>query len=168
MRPPGRPSSTTVSPDAVLTLWLTGHQRPICAVHTRKACAGAQSISIDTRRGSIIVLRYVLGEESKAVGGFPPHPRQVLLHGGDALVMQPVDAPGALWLLDHQAGVAQQPQVPGDGRPADRQRVGDLPDRALPAAEQFDDRPALRVAERLERVGGGIDRGHDGTVLAAG
>jgi hypothetical protein len=43
--------------------------------------------------------------------------------------------------------------VPGDGRAADRQRVGDLADRARTGAEQFDDGPPVRIAERLERIG---------------
>lgn len=41
-----------------------------------------------------------------------------------------------------------------DGRPADRQRVGDLLDGAVAGREQLDDRAAVRVAERVERVAG--------------
>jgi hypothetical protein len=44
--------------------------------------------------------------------------------------------------------------VARDGRPADRQRVGELLDRAVAAREQLDDRPAVRVAERVEGVSG--------------
>ena len=55
-------------------------------------------------------------------------------------------------LLEDQAGPLQQPEVARDGRPADRQRVGELLDGPAAGAEQLDDRPAVRVAERVERV----------------
>jgi hypothetical protein len=44
--------------------------------------------------------------------------------------------------------------MPRDRRPADRQLVRELADRAITGAEQLDDRPPVRVAERVERITG--------------
>ena len=41
-----------------------------------------------------------------------------------------------------------------DRRSADRQRVGELLDRAVAGGEQLDDRPAVGIAERVERISG--------------
>ena len=49
-------------------------------------------------------------------------------------------------------GPLEQPQVARDRRPADRQRVGELLDRPPAGPEQLDDRPPVRVAERVERI----------------
>jgi hypothetical protein len=44
--------------------------------------------------------------------------------------------------------------VARDRRPTYRERVGELLDGAFAAREQLDDRPAVGVAERVERVSG--------------
>ena len=67
-------------------------------------------------------------------------------------IVQPVDVPGALDVLRHQAGLLQEPQMPGDGRPADRHHRRQSADRLGPLAEQLEDSAALRIAERCERV----------------
>jgi hypothetical protein len=49
--------------------------------------------------------------------------------------------------------------VAGDGGAADRQRVGQLADRAVAVLEQLDDGAAMGVAERVEGVAGeGLER----------
>ena len=72
--------------------------------------------------------------------------------------MQPVEPARALGAVRDQAGVLEQPQVARDGRAADRQRVGELADRAVALAQQLDDRPPVRVAERVERVAEQVQR----------
>jgi hypothetical protein len=55
-------------------------------------------------------------------------------------------------LLDHEPGVFQQAEMPRNRRTADRQCVRELLDRALAGTEELDDRPTVRVAERIERI----------------
>jgi hypothetical protein len=69
--------------------------------------------------------------------------------------VEPVQAARALGAVGDEAGLLEQAQVSRDGRAADRQGVGELLDRAVAAAgEQLDDRAAMGVAERVERVSG--------------
>jgi hypothetical protein len=69
--------------------------------------------------------------------------------------VQPVQPPRSLGAVGDEARLLEQAQVPGDRRAADRQRVGELLDGAVAAVrEQLDDRAAMRVAERVERVSG--------------
>ena len=72
--------------------------------------------------------------------------------------MQPIQAACATRLLHDEPGRLQQAEMTRDRRPADRQGVGQLADRA-PARrtfpEQLDDGPSIGVAERLERIAGG-------------
>ena len=79
------------------------------------------------------------------------------------LLAQVVDPAGAPRLLGDQAGLLQQPQVPGDRGTADGQGRGDVPDRLVALAEQAEDVTPVRVAERLERVAGGVGN-HRATV----
>jgi hypothetical protein len=58
-------------------------------------------------------------------------------------------------LLDDEAGPLQQAKMARDGRPADRQGVGQLLNRAAAGPEQLDDRPTVRVAERFEWIARG-------------
>ena len=72
--------------------------------------------------------------------------------------MEPVDPSRPLRLLHDQARLPQQAQVARDGRPADWQYVRDLLDGASAAAEHLQDRAAIGVAERIERVAREIAR----------
>ena len=58
----------------------------------------------------------------------------------------------ALRLVADEAGAFQQPQVAGDGGPADRQLVGQLLHRGRVAGEQLEDGAAGRVTQRAECV----------------
>ena len=106
---------------------------------------------------------FVLGHQPEALGGVAPDLLQVLLDRAQPLVPQVVDPAGAPGLLRDQAGLLQQPQVPGHRGTADRQRGGDLADRLVALAEQAQDVTPVRVAERLERIPGGIGN-HRATV----
>jgi hypothetical protein len=75
---------------------------------------------------------------------------QVLPHGRDALVVEAVEPAGALRPIGHQPGLLEQAQVPRDGGPADRQRLGQLADRPVAGVQQLDDRPAVRIPEGVE------------------
>jgi hypothetical protein len=76
-----------------------------------------------------------------------PDPLQVGLDGVQALGPQAVDPAGAPGLLGDQAGLLQQPQVPGDRGTADGQGRGDIPDRLVALAEQAQDvAPSYRGA----------------------
>jgi hypothetical protein len=79
---------------------------------------------------------------------------KVLPHRHDALVVEPVEPPGAFGPIGHQTGLLEQPQVPRHGRPADRQLLGQLADRPVARAQQLDDRPAVRVPKGVEGVSG--------------
>jgi hypothetical protein len=73
--------------------------------------------------------------------------------------MEPVEAAGAHRPVRHQSSLLQQPQVARYCRPADREGFGQLLDRPIALPQQLDDGPAIRVAERVERViGQGIER----------
>jgi hypothetical protein len=101
------------------------------------------------------------GDEVKTHGGFTPDPLHILLHRLDAQVMELVDAPSAPRPLHDQARLLEQAQVPRDGGTADRQDICDLLDRALPAAQELHDGAAIGIAERIERVTGGLRKRHD-------
>ena len=93
--------------------------------------------------------------EAATAGRLAPDPLEIEPHLVDALVVEAIDAPRPLWLLDDQTGVLEQSQVARHGRPADRQGVGELLDGPSSAAEQLDDRPPVRVA----RASNGSQRG---------
>src|SRR6476660_4572097 len=151
MRPPTRRSSTTSASSCADTVWLRGHQLEMRAVHTSKAWSTAQSTSKLIWMGSVIV-GGVLSHEAKPRPGFTPHLQQVGAHRGHAILLQPVDAARAQRLLLDEPGLLQQAQVSRYGGTADRQLVGELLHGAATAAQQLDDRPAVGIAERVERV----------------
>src|ERR1700712_6906 len=125
-------------------------------VQVVKAWSTEHSTSKDSVSGSVTG---VLRDHSEAVGGLAPHALDVGLHGLETLGLQLVDAPSALCPLGHEAGVLEQPEVPRHGRPADRHGLGDLTDGEVLGTEQPEDLTAVRVAQRLERIGN-----HRGTV----
>lgn len=98
--------------------------------------------------------RGVFGEEAKAKGGVPPN----LLHiGSNRLhpqVLEVVQAPGSFLLVGNQPSLVQQPKVPRDRGAADRERIGDLLDRAGTLSQHFDDRTAVGIAEGVEGIAG--------------
>jgi hypothetical protein len=78
--------------------------------------------------------------------------------------MQLVDAPGPARLIDHEPGLFEQAQVPGYGRAADRERLGDLADGPATGAEQFDDGATVAVAQSVEWITRERSGSHDGSV----
>src|SRR5205823_7277822 len=92
----------------------------------------------------------VLGHDAEARGRLTPHLLEVRADRLNALVAQLVDAPRAVRLVGHEPGLLQQPQVPGDRRPADRKLVGDLLNRAPAVAEDLHDRAPVGIPERIE------------------
>ena len=164
MRPPARGSNVTVSSGSAETEWPCGHHSVVRLAHTSKACSGGQSTVKTISSGSIYaafrVRARVLGREAEAARRVAPDLLEVGAHGRDALVVQPVEPPRALRAVGDEAGVLEQAQVPRHGGAADRQRVRELLDGAVAAREQLDDRPAVRVAEGVERVAGDRSEGH--------
>jgi rhodanese-related sulfurtransferase len=63
----------------------------------------------------------------------------------------PVHLTVAFGASDHQAAVLEHPQVLGDRRSADRQRVRQPAHRLRSAQETLEDRTPHRIAERLQR-----------------
>jgi hypothetical protein len=51
---------------------------------------------------------------------------------------------------DHQAAVLEHAQVLGHRRPADRQLLGQFPDRARAPSQQLEDRAPARVTEQTQ------------------
>jgi len=66
-----------------------------------------------------------------------------------------VDASCAFGLLGHEPGLLEESEMAGDGRAADRHRPGELGDGLVALAEQTEDLPAVRVAERVEGIAAG-------------
>ena len=60
---------------------------------------------------------------------------------------QPIDAALRADLTRDEAGLAQHTQVPADGRPGDREALGDLPRPRLARRQELDDLPAHRIGE---------------------
>ena len=77
---------------------------------------------------------------------------EVASDGLDPLVVEPVDPTGAARLLDDESSPLQEPEMAGHGRPADRERLRELANRSIAGPQQLDDRPPVRVPERIERV----------------
>ena len=137
IRPPGRPSRTTrvsASPDAV---WSAGHHASIRAVQTSNAWSAGQSTSKLSRIGSITAgSRRRVGRDQREPGRrLAPDPLEVGPDRLDPLVVEAVDPARPDGLLADEARLLEQPEVARDGRPADRQRVGQL----------LDGRPARRA-----------------------
>jgi hypothetical protein len=64
--------------------------------------------------------------------------------------VDPVQAPGAVALVDDQAGVLEHAQVLRHGGPADGQMPGDVADGQGTVGDQLDDRSPGRVAQGVE------------------
>ena len=153
MRPPACGSNVTVSCGSAETEWLFGHHSEVRSVQTAKACSGGHATVKASSRGCISHSRSrVLGRDLEARARLAPDALEVGADRVDALVVQAVEPPRALGAVGDEAGLLEQPQVPRDGRAADRQLVGELADRAVAAAELLDDRPPVGVAQRVERV----------------
>ena len=69
---------------------------------------------------------------------------------GYALGVEVVDPAGAICVADDQPSVLEHPQVLRYRRPADRQLVGELLDRAWSAREEFEDGAPGRVTEQTQ------------------
>ena len=114
----------------------------------------------DRRRGiprtspAYHVRRGVVGLEPEPGRGITPHLEEVRPDGLDTGVVEPVDPTRPARRLDHESGGLQQLEMARHGRPADRQGVGDLANGSVACAEELDDRPAVGVAECVERVAG--------------
>ena len=66
------------------------------------------------------------------------------------VVVDPVEPASPLLAVAHEARLLQHPQVLRDRRPADRQAMGELADRARAFLERLEDQPPGGVAERVE------------------
>ena len=131
----------------------------IRSVQTMNACSGGHATSKARRRGSIgrparwrrSSVSSVLGREAEARRGVAPDLLEVARHRFEALASQRVDPARADALLADQPGLLEQPQMVRDCRSRDREDA-QLADGTRPVAEQRQDRPTLRVAERLEWI----------------
>src|SRR5690348_1114711 len=93
-----------------------------------------------------------LGGGPEALQRVTPERVEVLAERGDRLRVDVVDAARARRTIDDEPDVLQHLQVLGDGRPADRKLVRQLPDGPRTVAQPFEDLPPMRIAERLERL----------------
>ena len=95
----------------------SGHQVPKRLVHVSKAWSWRQATSTLSAAARSRRLRLgVLGDEPETGGGIAPDLTDEGLHGFDAPVVEPVDAPGAPGLLQDEARRPQQAQVAGHRR----------------------------------------------------
>jgi hypothetical protein len=155
-RPPGADAG---GPDGEGVAGGAGHVEGHAQRSGHPAFSGVFSAALCSQRA----LGCVLGHQPEALRGVAPDLLEVLLDRAQPLSAQVVDPAGTPGLLRDQAGLLQQPQVPGHRGTADRQRGGDLADRLVALAEQAQDVTPVRVAERLERIAGGIGN-HRATV----
>jgi hypothetical protein len=93
-----------------------------------------------------------LSEQPESAGGLAPHADEVPLHRLEPLVVEPVNAPGAVRFLLDEPRFLQQPEVARYGRSADRQLERERPDRARRVAEERQDLTTMWIAERVEWV----------------
>ena len=75
----------------------------------------------------------------------------------DVLVGERVDGALPLAAHGHEAAVAKEPELMGDGRLADAAEPRELPDRAVLGGEGAQDAEARVVGERVEDLGRGVD-----------
>src|SRR5579864_5756025 len=119
-------------------------------VHTANACsAGQLTRTTSAAARSRLGLPGVLGQQSETGGGLAPDDLQVLSDRVGSALLQVVDPARALSPLRDHPRVLEQPEVAGDGGPADGHRVGDLLDRLAPVAENTQDLPPVGVTQRL-------------------
>src|ERR1700689_3638333 len=97
----------------------------------------------------------VLGQQPEPDSGLSPYALEIGLHSRQPLLLQVVDAPGAVCLLGPHSGILQQPQVPRHRRAADGQRCRNLMHRLVAAAQQAQDLTPVRVPQRFERIPAG-------------
>src|SRR5262247_2857937 len=98
----------------------------------------------------LVVVVWRLCRHCESGEGIAPDLVEVAAQPGDAAGIQLVDPAGTGGPVEDEAGLLQRAQVLGDGRPADRQFAGELPDRARPAGQPLEDGPPGRVAEDTE------------------
>ena len=96
----------------------------------------------------------VLRGEPEPDGRIAPHLHQVRADGVDPLVVQPVQPARPLGTIGHEPRLLQHAQVSRDRGAADRELVGELPDRPISRPEQLDERTPVGIAERIERIAG--------------
>ena len=83
-----------------------------------------------------------------------PHPavgRQPVVELGERLDAQAVPAAWAVHPDGHEPGVAQHAEVLGRQRLGEPERLGELTDEVLAAAEAVEDRSPDRLRQHLER-----------------
>src|SRR4051794_39360936 len=134
-------------------LWLAGHQAPNSAVNASKARSGGAATRTSLRTGStvIVVMVPLLARRFRRIdmggeGGERrrPEPVEPGPQGLEPLRVGGVVAPRALGADGDEAGVEQDPQVLGHGRPGDREAVRELADRAGAVGECLEHGPAGR------------------------
>ena len=86
--------------------------------------------------------------------GLPQSPvlMQPLIHLAQRLAAKSVEASLRFGSNVHQAGLAKNAQVLGNGRLADLQMADKVTDRPLAFAEEFQDPPPIRFCNDLERL----------------
>ena len=155
--------SSTISSGSPVTVWSGGHQRPDPRrPHGERVLRRAVDVEGDAQRrghhrgpGSVFS-----ASNRNRVAALPQTPSST---PGPPAVPPPAGGrcrrfPCAS--LGHHPGLLEQAQMAGDGRAADRQRRGDLVHRLVTVAQQPQDLPPGGVAQRVERVPGGLSRWH--------
>src|SRR5690606_34260961 len=81
-----------------------------------------------------------------------PEPIELGTQLSDPIRIQVVDAAGSVAPIAHEASVLEHLQMLRDGRPADRQPGGELPDGTRSCRETLEDRAARWIAQGPDRV----------------
>ena len=98
----------------------------------------------------VLILSPFVAASREAFERFRPEPVEVVAHPQQPVRLDPVEAPRAVLAVADEARVLEHAQVLRDGRPADRQSVGELADRARPRLQRLEDASPCRVAEGVE------------------
>jgi hypothetical protein len=92
------------------------------------------------------------GDQGETRRGIAPDLFQIRSDGLDSLVVKPIDSPRSDGFLADEPRQLEESQVARYRRSTDRQGIGKLLDRPAAGAEKLDDRPPVRIAERVERI----------------
>jgi hypothetical protein len=87
---------------------------------------------------------------SEPAQGIVPKAVQKLAEGLQALRANGIEPSSARRLVDHQAGILQDPEVLADSRARDGEAPGDLHHRSGPIGETEQDQPAGAVTEGIQ------------------
>src|SRR3989440_1518878 len=146
--PPGRGSSEAVSP--IQRIALSGSTRNCQTVSGLAAIAISRSTEVVSVVASILLPLLSFCLDLERVEALVPELLQERLQLREPLGPRPVEAPGAVAALAHEAGLLQDVQVLRDRRPRHVEMPRDLTRGELTVADEREDLAPARRGDRSE------------------